>query len=183
MIISPDTPLPPTLPGFEKIKRIWNESYSTYTARLNPGQYYVTKSNEGIYTILGSCVSACIRDRVIGIGGMNHFMLPGSHGEGSWKAAGLGAATRYGNVAMEHLINEILKNGGSRKNLEVKLFGGGRIIMNMLDVGLRNIAFARDYIETEKLHVTSEDLGDVFPRLVEIGRASCRERVSCVVYL
>jgi chemotaxis protein CheD len=38
--------------------------------------------------------------------------------------------------------------------------------MNMLDVGLRNIAFARDYIETEKLHVTSEDLGDVFPRLV-----------------
>lgn len=158
--------LPLSLPGFEHIKRAWNDSYEAYSARLNPGEYYVTKNDECVYTTLGSCISACIRDRVTGVGGMNHFMLPASVGEGGWKAAGLGASTRYGNFAMEHLINEIMKNGGQRQNLEVKLFGGGRIIANMTDVGQRNIEFAKDYIQTEGLRVTSEDVGDVYPRMV-----------------
>lgn len=145
---------------------------------MNPGEYYVTKNDEGIYTTLGSCISACIRDRVSGIGGMNHFMLPASTGEGGWKDAGLSSSTRYGNFAMEHLINEILKNGGSRQNLEVKLFGGGRIIANMTDVGTRNIAFARDYIRIEGLKVTSEDVGDVFPRMVVYFPATGKVRVK-----
>ena len=170
--------LPLALPGFEHIKRAWSDTYETYSARLNPGEYYVTKNDEGIYTTLGSCISACIRDRVSGIGGMNHFMLPASVGEGGWKAAGLGSATRYGNFAMEHLINEILKNGGARQNLEVKLFGGGRIIANMTDVGLRNIEFARDYIKTEGLRVTAEDVGDVFPRMVVYFPTTGRVRVK-----
>jgi chemotaxis protein CheD len=170
--------LPLALPGFEHIKRAWSDTYETYSARLNPGEYYVTKNDEGIYTTLGSCISACIRDRVTGIGGMNHFMLPASVGEGGWKAAGLGSATRYGNFAMEHLINEILKNGGSRQNLEVKLFGGGRIIANMTDVGFRNIEFARDYIKTEGLRVTAEDVGDVFPRMVVYFPTTGRVRVK-----
>ncbi len=169
---------PLALPGFEHIKRAWNEAHEAYSARLNPGEYYVTKNNEGIYTTLGSCISACIRDRVSGIGGMNHFMLPASVGEGGWKAAGLGASTRYGNFAMEHLINEIMKNGGSRQNLEVKLFGGGRIIANMTDVGLRNIEFARDYVATEGLRVISEDVGDVFPRMVVYFPATGKVRVK-----
>ena len=109
---------------------------------------------------------------------MNHFMLPASVGDGGWKAAGLGASTRYGNFAMEHLINEIMKNGGSRQNLEVKLFGGGRIIANMTDVGLRNIEFARDYVATEGLRVTSEDVGDVFPRMVVYFPATGKVRVK-----
>ena len=170
--------LPLTLPGFEQIKRAWNSTFDASSARLNPGEYYVTKNNEAIYTTLGSCVSACIRDRITGIGGMNHFMLPASIDDGRWKVAGLGAATRYGNFAMEHLINEILKNGGIRKNLEVKLFGGGRIISNMVDVGKRNIDFARDYINTEGLQVTSEDVGDVFPRMVVYFPVSGKVRVK-----
>lgn len=169
---------PLALPGFEHIKRGWNDSHDTFAARLNPGEYYVTKNEEAIYTTLGSCISACIRDRVTGVGGMNHFMLPASVGDGGWKAAGLGSSTRYGNFAMEHLINEIMKNGGSRKNLEVKIFGGGRIIANMTDVGLRNIEFARDYVATEGLLVTSEDVGDVYPRMVVYFPASGKVRVK-----
>lgn len=166
MALSPTSRLPLALPGFEHIKRSWNDTYETFAARLMPGEYYVTQHDEGVYTTLGSCISACIRDRVSGIGGMNHFMLPASGGSEGWKSAGLSAANRYGNYAMEHLINDILKNGGQRQNLEVKLFGGGRIIANMTDVGLRNIAFAHDYIETEGLQVTAEDVGDVYPRMV-----------------
>ncbi|MDH4284329.1 MAG: chemoreceptor glutamine deamidase CheD [Gallionellaceae bacterium] len=166
MATAPLSRPPQVLPGFEHIRRNWNNTYGVYAARLLPGEYYVTSNDEGVYTTLGSCISACIRDRQTGIGGMNHFMLPATAEVDSWKSTSLSAATRYGNFAMEHLINDILKNGGRRQNLEVKLFGGGRIMVNMTDVGKRNIDFARDYLATEGLRVVAEDVGDVFPRMV-----------------
>jgi len=178
MALSPSSRLPLALPGFEHIKRAWNDSYDAYAARLMPGEYYVTLHNEGVYTTLGSCISACIRDRVAGIGGMNHFMLPASADMNGWKSAGLSVINRYGNFAMEHLINDILKNGGKRQNLEVKVFGGGRIIANMTDVGMRNINFVRDYIQTEGLKIVSEDVGDVYPRMVVYFPATGKVRVK-----
>lgn len=178
MATIPPVRIPLALPGFENIKRGWNPSYEAIAARLLPGEYFVTLHDEAIYTTLGSCISACIRDRVSGIGGMNHFMLPVSANSGSWKASDNSASTRYGNYAMEHLINDILKNGGKRQNLEAKIFGGGRIIANMTDVGLRNISFARDYLETEGLKVASEDVGEEFPRLVVYFPATGKVRVK-----
>ena len=76
------------------------------------------------------------------IGGMNHFMLPLTSSGVASTDDGM-AATRFGNVAMEYLINEILKNGGKKKNLEVKLFGGGKVLINMTDVGEKNIRFVK----------------------------------------
>jgi chemotaxis protein CheD len=178
MALTPPSRLPLVLPGFESIKRGWHASYETVASRLLPGEYFVTMHDEAIYTVLGSCISACIRDRVSGIGGMNHFMLPASASSDSWKAADNSASTRYGNYAMEHLINDILKNGGKRQNLEAKIFGGGRIIANMTDVGRRNIAFARDYLQTEGLKVTSEDVGETFPRMVVYFPATGKVRVK-----
>lgn len=176
---TPTTPCPPlALPGFEHVRRSWNNTYESYAARILPGEYYVTKNNEGVYTTLGSCISACIRDKVSGIGGMNHFMLPASADMDGWKSTSLSAATRYGNFAMEHLINDILKNGGKRQNLEVKLFGGGRILKNMTDVGMRNINFVHDYIQTEGLTVAAEDMGDIYPRMVVYFPASGKVKVK-----
>jgi chemotaxis protein CheD len=159
---------PQTLPGFEQMKRTWNAKLESWVARILPGEFYVTQGGEGISTTLGSCISACIRDRGIGIGGMNHFMLPESaSGEsGSLLVAGTGNATRYGNYAMEHLINGIMRNGGRRENLEVKIFGGGRIMEKMTDVGARNIRFVREYLAMEGLKVVAEDVGDIFPRMI-----------------
>ncbi len=173
-------PPPPTLPGFEHVRRSWNNNYQAYAARILPGEYYVTRSDEGVYTTLGSCISACIRDTVQGIGGMNHFMLPATSASeaDAWKAASQSSATRYGNYAMEHLINEIMRNGGKRQNLEVKIFGGGRILENMSDVGQRNIAFVRDYLRVENLQVVSEDVGSIYPRMVVYFPASGRARVK-----
>jgi len=92
-------------------------------------------------TVVGSCVSACIRDSICGIGGMNHFLLPTkiSAIDEKWERTRVSAACRYGNFAMENMINEILKHGGKRQNLEVKLFGGGRIVANMSNIGQQNI--------------------------------------------
>jgi chemotaxis protein CheD len=173
-------PPPPVLPGFEHVRRGWHKTYAAYAARILPGEYYVTRNDEGIYTTLGSCISACIRDPLRGIGGMNHFMLPttGKRVADGWSASGLGAAARYGNYAMEHLINEILRSGGSRENLEVKVFGGGRIIARMTDVGQRNIDFVYDYIRTEGLRLIAEDVGDIHPRMVVYFPLSGRARVK-----
>ncbi len=161
----PTHPPESVLAGFETINRYWDKYHGRYAAKILPGECYVTTNDEIVATVLGSCVSACIRDKVFGIGGMNHFMLPASRHadrQGSW----LSEANRYGNYAMEHLINEILKNGGDRRNLEVKLFGGGKVIGNMSDVGQRNIEFVLDYLQTEGLTVAAQDLGDIYPRKV-----------------
>lgn len=161
-------PLPPALSGFEHVRRSWNNQFQSYAARILPGEFYVTRHDEGVATTLGSCISACIRDKQSGIGGMNHFMLPTNSASdlASIKAANLSDATRFGNFAMEHLINEIMRNGGQRRNLEVKVFGGGRIISGMTDVGLANITFVRDYLALEGLSVVAEDVGDIYPRMV-----------------
>ena len=164
--VYPKTQRPRPLAGFSSVNRYWDKVHETYAAKILPGEYYVTLHGEMIVTVLGSCVSACVRDSVFGIGGMNHFMLPmGSEGGGSnqqWNSA----ATRYGNFAMEALINDILKNGGRRENLEIKVFGGGMILENMTNIGKMNISFVRDFIKTEALNLLAEDLGDIYPRKV-----------------
>lgn len=156
------------LRGFDGINRYWDKTHEIFAAKILPGEFYVTTNKEAIVTVLGSCVSACIRDKVFGIGGMNHFMLPINKNMSDAEVASLSNAGRYGNFAMEQMINDILKNGGTRQNLEVKIFGGGRVLQNMqtLDVGNRNIDFVREYIKTENLSLVGEDVGDIFPRKV-----------------
>ncbi|MEZ5541424.1 MAG: chemoreceptor glutamine deamidase CheD [Pseudomonadota bacterium] len=156
--------MPATLPGFGHIKRYWDKATNQLTARVLPGEYYVSTHDEMISTVLGSCVSACIRDPVAAVGGMNHFMLPSGTGVGATE--GNNAATRYGVFAMEHLINDILKHGGRRGRLEIKLFGGGKVLAAMTDVGSRNIAFVKEFLHTEMLRVVAEDLGGPWPRKV-----------------
>jgi chemotaxis protein CheD len=158
----------PPIAGFEHVNRYWDREREIFAAKILPGEYYVTQENELITTVLGSCVSACIRDKESGIGGMNHFMLPESN-SGKLKQGSegvVGIATRYGNYAMEHLINTILSNGGKRKNLEVKVFGGGKIIPMLTDVGMKNIGFVLGYIEQEGLKLLSQDLGNIYPRKI-----------------
>src|SRR5687767_7356423 len=101
------------LPGFEGIRRYHNPQ-GQVIAKLLPGDYYVTCQDEVLDTVLGSCMSARIRNPKLGIGGMNHFMSlrPSGSGHDTWyKKAG--AATRYGSASMEQLINRILRAGGT----------------------------------------------------------------------
>jgi chemotaxis protein CheD len=173
------TDLPASLPQFGHIRRYWDPLHESFAAKLLPGEYYVTLHGEMIVTVLGSCVSACVRDRTTGLGGMNHFMLPldRSHGESAWADA-TSAATRYGNVAMEMLINDLLKAGAKRSNLEFKLVGGGKVLAAMTDVGAGNIEFIRNYMRTEGFAVAGEDLGDIYPRKVHFHPDSGRVRVK-----
>lgn len=169
---------PRALPGFAHINRYWDKTRQRPAAKILPGEYYVTTHAETIVTVLGSCVSACIRDPKNQIGGMNHFMLPQSRdSSGQWAGSDINLATRYGTYAMEHMINDILKHGGERENLEVKMVGGGQIIEGMSDVGSQNIAFIRHYLLTEGLTIVGQDLGDIYPRKVVYHADSGRLQV------
>ncbi|NOY62522.1 MAG: chemoreceptor glutamine deamidase CheD [Gammaproteobacteria bacterium] len=171
---------PAVLPGFEHVNRYWDKTHNSHAAKILPGEYYVTLRDEVIVTVLGSCISACIRDSVFGVGGMNHFMLPtGEEGIGrsGWNRD-VSDSTRYGNFAMEKLVNDIMKNGGRRNNLEVKIFGGGKVLAQMTGVGERNIHFVKEYIKTEGLRLVSEDVGDIYPRKVYYFPASGKVRLK-----
>jgi chemotaxis protein CheD len=147
---------------FAHIRRMQDPRFPHEIATILPGEYFVSDVPAIVYTVLGSCVSACIRDPVSGVGGMNHFMLPVPKGEGrsdSW-----GESARYGSYAMEMLINETLKRGGLKMRLEVKIFGGAKIFDGRMDVGAGNVSWVIDYIAREGLNLVNSDVGDVYPR-------------------
>lgn len=144
----------------------YDRTFDCEAAKILPGEYYCTGRDMLIVTVLGSCVSACIRDRVSGIGGMNHFMLPDSGVADS--NSPVSASMRYGTYAMEVLINQLLKAGARRENLEAKVFGGGNVLRGFttINVGERNAQFVRNYLRAENMRVTAEDLNDIYPRKV-----------------
>jgi chemotaxis protein CheD len=172
-------PKPTSVAGFEGIARNWDNTMNCWAAKILPGEFYITRADEAITTVLGSCISACIRDPVTGVGGMNHFMLPEdtTNGKSAW-LEGAGLATRYGSFAMESLINGLLKIGARRDKLEVKLFGGGHILKAAMDVGDRNIKFAKQWLVTEGYRIAAEDVGNVVPRRVIYLPASGKVRVK-----
>jgi chemotaxis protein CheD len=143
----------------------YDRTFDRDAAKILPGEYYFTAKDMMIVTVLGSCVSACVRDRVSGVGGMNHFMLPDGGGDND---SPVSASMRYGTYAMEVLINELLKAGARRENLEAKVFGGGNVLRGFvaINVGERNAQFVRNYLKVEGIRVVAEDLNDIHPRKV-----------------
>lgn len=145
-----------------------NFYYDSYfdidAVKILPGEYYATVRPMLIVTVLGSCVAACIRDCVSGIGGMNHFMLPFI----SDSEKPFNASAHDGTYAMEILINQLLEMGAQRKNLEAKIFGGGNLLKGFTvdNVGERNSAFARNYLKLEQIPIVAEDLLDIYPRKI-----------------
>lgn len=142
----------------------YDRTFDRDAAKILPGEYYYTGKDMLIVTVLGSCVSACIRDRVSGVGGMNHFMLP----DGGDLDSPVSASARYGTYAMEILINDLLKAGARRENLEAKVFGGGAVLrgFSAINVGERNAQFVRNFLKVEGIRVVAEDLNDIHPRKV-----------------
>ncbi|MFD1914430.1 chemotaxis protein CheD [Halodurantibacterium flavum] len=117
------------------------------------GEYRLSnRPGDMLSTLLGSCVAACVYDPVTGVGGMNHFLLPDG---------GLGdkASLRYGVNSMEQMINALLKSGADRRRMEAKIFGGGRMLPGLRNIGQDNIEFARWFLNGESIRITSENVG------------------------
>ena len=157
----------------------YDRTFAIDAAKIMPGEYFVTRRDMAVVTVLGSCVAACLRDRIAGLGGMNHYMLPGIDGGGP-----VSVSARYGVHAMEILVNRLLKLGAQRHNLEAKVFGGGNVLRGFVTttVGQRNAEFVLDYLKTEGIRLVSSDLLGVYPRKVyffpKTGRVLVRQLKS-----
>ncbi len=144
--------------------RYFDRHFDREAVKILPGEYYVTSRDMLVVTVLGSCISVCLRDRDSGIGGMNHFMLPGTLDAND----PIGASARYGVFAMEVLINHLLKLGARRHRFEAKVFGGGNVLQGLTatNVGVRNAEFAAEYLRTERIPIVASDTMGDWPRKV-----------------
>jgi chemotaxis protein CheD len=131
---------------------------------LYPAELFVSKTPYQINTILGSCVAVCLFDPVLKIGGMNHFMLP------YWNGQGL-ASPKYGNIAIEKLIDKMIAMGSSKNDIKAKIFGGGEVIEThvvQFHIGLRNIEVAKQMLEEKKIPIISSSVGGKLGRKIEL---------------
>jgi chemotaxis protein CheD len=158
----------------------FERDFGKHAVKVLPGEFFVAADDVVLSTVLGSCVSACIWDPKLKIGGMNHFLLPGEGVSGGAGTDPMSESGRYGVFAMEQLINELLKRGARKSSLEAKVFGGGHVMRNFttITVGTRNAEFVLRFLGTEGIRVVSQDLKDVHPRRVAFfphsGRALCK---------
>ncbi|HYE44491.1 MAG TPA: chemotaxis protein CheD [Caulobacter sp.] len=137
------------------------------------GEYFVSDDPRAVVsTILGSCVAACMRDPVAGIGGMNHFLLPGEGGQ---------EGLRYGAYAMELLVNGLLQRGARRDRLEAKLFGGGRLLKGLTDIGGQNADFAERFLQDEGIAYEGGSLRGEHARRIQFWPATGRVRQQRLV--
>lgn len=122
---------------------------------LYPGNIFVSKEPHLVTTVLGSCISVCLFDPSVAIGGINHYMLP------LWNGDGL-ASPRYGNIAITRLLERMEGLGCKKARLQAKVFGGGevlRITMGSINVSERNVIFAKDMLDELKIPIIAIDVG------------------------
>jgi chemotaxis protein CheD len=157
--------------------RYFDRTHNLQAAKVLPGEFFVTDRDMLLVTVLGSCVSACIRDTSSGIGGMNHFMLPHAGGDADGPNS---QSARYGAYAMELLINQLLKLGARRASLEAKVFGGGNVLpgLTQANVGERNAKFVIGFLALEGIRVVAKDLLLDHPRKVYYFPSSGRVLVK-----
>jgi len=140
------------------------------------GEYQISDDpNVVLTTLLGSCVAACMRDPKAHVGGMNHFLLPGDS-EGSRSRE----ANRYGVHLMELLVNGLMQRGARRERLEAKLFGGGRMLHQLTDIGKRNADFAEQFLRHEGIKMVGGSLGGKHGRRVQFWPVSGRARQAAI---
>jgi len=156
----------------------FDREFATPAVKLLPGEYYVTSKDMLLTTVLGSCVAACVRDGVTGVGGMNHFMLPEETLHNPQSAT---VAMRYGAYAMAMLMQELFKAGARREHLEAKVFGGGAVMSSMttINIGDHNADFVLRYLQAEQIRVVAQDLRGNLPRRINYfpttGRVALRK--------
>lgn len=130
---------------------------------LYPATLFAHKEPHIVSTILGSCVAVCLWDPALQIGGINHYMLP------LWNGQGL-ASPKYGNIAIEKLIERMLQMGSKKANLKAKVFGGGEVIETQIShfqIGERNIVLAMEALKEEKIPIISQSVGGKLGRKIQ----------------
>lgn len=129
---------------------------SRSSSYLHPGQLLVSRDPCEVTTVLGSCVAVCLWDATLRVGGINHYLLP-------YRVESNQASPRFGNVAIERLINALLALGSRKPRLEAKIFGGASVIPGRWEtggqLGSKNVTVAREVLQVEGTPIVAEDVG------------------------
>lgn len=99
-------------------------------------------------TVLGSCVSVCLFDASMQIGGMNHYLVPRG-----------GKSAIHGDWANEELVRRMCALGSSPRQLKAKVFGGGsplRLANEEFAVGRANVAVAHEILASHHIPIVAE---------------------------
>ena len=127
-----------------------------------PGQYMITSVPALVTTVLGSCVSVCLWDGQAGIGGMNHYLLPGTEEDE------VGNMNR-GITSIQLLVKSMLNRRATIENLEAKVFGGCNSLYkenNFFRVGERNAAIALEILKEFNIPVRAKHVGGSYGRKI-----------------
>lgn len=129
---------------------------------LYPAAMFASRTPHLVTTILGSCVAVCLYDPIIRVGGINHYMLP------LWNGQGL-ASPKYGNIAIEKLLDKMISLGCNKNNLQAKIFGGGEVIetnITQFNIGARNIKLAYEALDDLKIPIIGQSVGGKLGRKI-----------------
>lgn len=139
---------------------------------LYASSLFAERTPTDIQTVLGSCVAVCLYDQVLHIGGMNHFMLP------VWKGDGMPSA-KYGNIAIEKLLQRMHNLGSVEKNIVAKVFGGADMLgdKSLYGIGKRNLQTAFDELAEKRIPVIASNVGG------KVGRKVRFQSSTGIVYL
>lgn len=163
-----------SLPGFDHILRYRDPYHERDVAKLLPGQFYITRVGEVLASVVGSCVVACVRDPVMGLAGMVHFMVPDA---GMVRLQSVGHRRLYGPHAIDALLQKLVQAGAAQERLEAKLFGGGHVF-GFDDRAAANAGFLKRYLVKRGVAVLTEDLGGTLPRKVYFDGATGRSWIK-----
>lgn len=142
-----------------------NENHQHF---LYPATLFASNTPSMVSTILGSCVAVCFYDSILQIGGINHYMLP------LWNGQGL-PSPKYGNIAIEKLLEKMYQMGSQKKNLKAKVFGGGEVIetnIKQFNIGERNIEIAIELLREYKIPIVAQSVGGKLGRKIEYNTAT-----------
>jgi chemotaxis protein CheD len=153
-----------TMPGFE----------ITPVVHLHPGQIYIAAEPATVMTILGSCVAVCLWDPHARIAGINHFLLPSI-------PIAPAVDARYGNTAMQRLIDDIVARGASKSRLTAKVFGGANVILAFVPkkpIGTQNVEVAREVLGRNGIEIVAEQTGGRRGRKLHFDTATGAVRIK-----
>jgi chemotaxis protein CheD len=148
------------------LNRHYDPHFGKDIVTIHPGEYYTSTEDIYIATVLGSCISVALFDTQLQLGGLNHFMLPKSSRDVVLEED----EGRFGDYAVELLINDMMKKGAKRAHLQAKIFGGSNVLedngyhQNM--TGINNINFALNFLKEERIPILVNDTGGIFPRKI-----------------
>jgi chemotaxis protein CheD len=143
---------------------------------LYPSTIFASLQPAIVQTILGSCVSICLYDTLLGLGSINHFMLP------CWNGQGM-PCPKYGDVAIRKLIEKSISLGCRKENLVAKIFGGADqhgLVGGLYNIGARNIDIAETLLEQERINIIARSTGGVNGRKILFHTHENRVFVKCL---